>query len=356
MDIPSLPPQPKLAAPAPEVRVAEELPYAIENPSKAQQERDKAEAKRQSARADIAPGQMIARKSDGGKRGIRVLRQESAAEMAQPFVGITTSATGFQIPEIQNPAAPTGTFDPYAFMPRMIFAPDEDSFPIIPDFDGDGSNKTDAKKYHHGVVGGAQALEGAVSVAQKGEFTVITYSHYYVDNKFTNYHDTDSSTMAVYLKPNENGDLEPEYLYTSWHYGATMVPWEDLAKDEQGRPVVLVERSSHALHPYGVNEKIPKTGLQVAGDGSTSLNGKALPHRMTYVSPQSSFENVRKLDLTNPRDQDIMKFYYANYPERMNPIHPILFDEVYPRLSSKSNAKPPLASLVEKFLSWFKQP
>jgi len=349
MDISSIPPRPKLSAQG-EVRVADELPYSISAPSSTQKERDQAESKRQSARADIAPGQMVARKSDGGKRGIRVLRKESEAEMSQPFVGITKATLGFNVPEIRNPNHPEGKFDPFDYMPRMIFAPNEDSFPVIPDFDRDGDNHTDVKAYDHGIIGGDQPLEGAVSVAQKGEFTVVTYSHYYVDNKFTNYHDTDSSTMAVYLKPDETGTLEPAYLYTSWHYGATMVPWEDLKKDAQGRPVVLVERSSHALHPYGKDEKIPTTGLQVAGDGSTSLDGKALPHRMEYVSPQQSFEGVRHLDLSNARDKDIMKFYFANYPERMNPIHPVLFDEVYPVKKSKNV----LSTLIDTAKGWWK--
>ncbi|MNR82986.1 hypothetical protein D3C72_137570 [compost metagenome] len=333
MDLSSVPAYQKPPIQA-EVRIADELPYSIEKPTAPQKERDQAESKRQSKRADIAPGQMIARKSDGGKRGIRQLRQESAAEMAQPFTGIQKSGKTWNVPEIRNPDDAQGKFDPYAFMPRMVFAGNEDSFPILPDFDRDGKNTTDVAAYRHGVIGGSQPLHGSVSVAQKGEFTVLTYSQYYVDNKFTNYHTTDSSTMAVYLKPGKNGKLEPEYLYTSWHYGATMTPWKDLAKDDAGRPVVLVERSSHALHPYGKDETVPSKGLQIAGDGSASLNGKALPNRMELVSPQESFKNVSVLDLGKSRDQDVMKFYFERYPERMNPVHPVLFDKVYPEQKS----------------------
>lgn len=327
-----------------EVRIAEELPYSVEKPTTSQKERDQAESKRQSKRADIAPGQMIARKSDGGKRGIRQLRQESAAEMAQPFTGIQKSVKGWNVPEIRNPDDASGKFDPYAFMPRMVFAANEDSFPILPDFDRDGKNTTDVASYRHGVIGGNQPLHGSVSVAQKGEFTVLTYSHYYVDNKFTNYHTTDSSTMAVYLKPGKSGNLEPAYLYTSWHYGATMTPWNDLQKDDAGRPVVLVERSSHALHPYGKDEKVPQKGLQIAGDGSASLDGKALSNRMELVSPQESFSNVTRLDLGDARDQDVMKFYFERYPERMNPIHPVLFDKVYPEKATSN----PVSDLLSK--------
>lgn len=348
MDLSSLPPQQKLPIPA-EVRVADELPYKVENPPASQQERDQAESKRQSKRADIAPGQMLARKSDGGKRGIRQLRLESAAEQAQPFTGLAKSGKTWQTPEIRNPGDPQGKFNPYEFMPRMVFAPNEDSFPILPDFDRDGKTSTDVAAYRHGVIGGEQPLHGSVSVAQKGEFTVLTYSHYYVDNKFTNYHKTDSSTMAVYLKPGKNGKLEPEYLYTSWHYGATMTPWDDLSKDAQGRPVVLVERSSHALHPYGKDETLPTKGLQVLGDGSTVLNGKPLANRMEWVSPQDSFSQTTVLDLSKPRDQDVMTFYYDRYPERSHPVHPLLFGEVYPAKPAQS----PLDKFLAKAREWF---
>jgi hypothetical protein len=343
MDLSSVPPHQNPPFQV-EIRVADELSYRVKDPSASQQERDQAESKRQSKRADIAPGQMIARKSDGGKRGIRQLRLESAAEQAQPFTGLSKSGKAWKTPEIRNLDDPQGKFDPYAYLPHMVFAPNEDSFPILPDFDRDGKNTTDAAAYRHGVIGGEQPLHGSVSVAQKGEYTVLTYSHYYVDNKFTNYHTTDSSTMAVYLKPGKNGKLEPEYLYTSWHYGATMTPWQDLKKDEQGRPVVLVERSSHALHPYGKDETIPSKGLHVAGDGSASLNGKPLGNRMEWVSPQGSFKNTTRLDLATTRDQDLMTFYYDRYPERINPIHPVLFEDVYPARQSKN----PVENLLSK--------
>ncbi len=343
MDLSSIPPQSKPPIQV-EVRVADELAYRVENPPVSQQERDQAESKRQSKRADIAPGQMLARKSDGGKRGIRQLRQESAAETNQPFTGLQKAGKVWQTPAIRNPDDPQGKFDPYAYLPHMVFAANEDSFPILPDFDRDGKTKTDAAAYRHGIIGGKQPLHGSVSVAQKGEFTVLTYSHYYVDNKFTNYHATDSSTMAVYLKPGKNGKLEPAYLYTSWHYGATMTPWADLSKDEQGRPVVLVERSSHALHPYGKDEAIPRSGLHISGDGSASLDGKALSNRMEWVSPQDSFTHATVLDLATPRDQDLMMFFYERYPERTDPIHPVLFGQVYPAKESLS----PVSKLLDR--------
>ncbi len=350
MDLTNIPSQYKPPVQA-EVRVADELSYRVTDPSASQKERDQAESKRQSKRADIAPGQMLARKSDGGKRGIRQLREESAAEKAQAFTGLQKSGQSWKTPEIRNPDDPQGKFDPYAYLPHMVFAPNEDSFPILPDFDRDGKNTTDAAAYRHGVIGGEQPLHGSVSVSKKGEYTVLTYSHYYVDNKFTNYHATDSSTMAVYLKPGKSGKLEPEYLYTSWHYGATMTPWQDLSKDEQGRPVVLVERSSHALHPYGKDEAIPSKGLHLAGDGSASLNGKPLGNRMEWVSPQDSFKNATILDLSASRDRDLMRFYYDRYPERMHPIHPVLFEGVYPPKASKS----PVERLLEKAMALLSQ-
>ncbi|MGE5708357.1 MAG: hypothetical protein ACM3YO_08490 [Bacteroidota bacterium] len=308
----------------PATRVSEELSYR-EKPGLFQKMRDWFESGKQSKRADLAPGKLLCRNSHGGKQGIRQLRDASKAEQAIPSETMKKTEQGWEIPSIKNPYRASGKFDPYEFLPNLAFSPQEDSFPVIPDGDGDGKVKTDASHYQHGVIGGNQPLKGSVSVAKKGEYTVLTYSLFYVDNKFTNYHLTDSSTFSVYLKPDRDGNLKPESLYTSSHYGGNLTKWEDLQKGADGRPVILVERGSHALHPYGKDEEIPSKGLQVRGNGQAMLDGKKLSNKMSWVSPQANFENTERLDPV--RDKVQFNAYYEKYPERTNPIHPILWKD-----------------------------
>lgn len=323
----------KAAQAEPVTRVSKELGYHVDVTNEAKPKferpeelaRDKAESKAQSKRADIAPGVMLQRKSDGGKHGIRQLREDTPYERDIPVTGLKQTEHGWSVPTIRNPQDPKGLFDPFAYMPNIVFAGKEDSFPVLPDLDGDGKTKTDADHYDHGVIGGKQALTGAYTVAKKGEYTVMTYSFYEVDNKFTNYHRGDSSTVAVYMKPDKSGKLKPEYLYNSWHYAGHMTKWDDLKKGPDGRPVVLVERGSHAVHPYGKKEELPSKGLWINGDGSTRLDGKPLENRLNFVTPQDNIKGARRLDLSDAKDMTTMNTYFAKYPERTHPIHPVLF-------------------------------
>lgn len=271
-----------------------------------------------------APGKHIGRLALKAERNIRRLREkEFSTELAIPSEGIRKTSAGYEASDIPNPNDAEGRFDPYALMPQLIFHSKEDSFPVRPDHDGDGDLLTDAGHYRHGVVGGNQPLEGSFSVARKGEYTVLTYSLYYVDNKAGNYHLKDSSTFAIYLKPGADGKLEPKYLYSSWHHGANMAPWKDLKKDQQGRPILLVERGSHALLPLGHKDSMPKGGLRVDGQGRLSAGDKALPNRLRWMSPQSNVRNARHIEPS--AHGFLMDAYYKHYPERINPIHPLMF-------------------------------
>lgn len=308
----------------PSSKVSEPLPYSTK-PALFQRLRDTLESFRQSSRADEMPGTLLCRNSNGGTAGIRQLREKSPFERDLPIEGLKKEEKAWVAPKIANPNDPEGFFDPYAFLPDILFDPKEDSFPVLPDSDGDGKVKDDAGHYRHGVIGGDQPLRGSFSVAKKGEYTVLTYSFFYVDNKFTNYHLTDSSTFAVYLKPGKDGKLKPESLYTSWHYGGNLASWDDLKKGPDGRPVILVERGSHALHPYSKGEKLPSKGLSIQGNGKASLDGKALANRLTWVSPNPDVRNATMLD--SAKDRVVLNAYYSAYPERTHPIHPVLFEK-----------------------------
>lgn len=288
--------------------------------------RDLLEGGRQAVRSYLAPGVLLARSTANGKPGIRELHAQDAAEQAISHEGLQRTATGWNLPAI---ASPDGRpLEALAFMPSMVFAPDEDSFPVRPDLDGDHATATDASAYQHGVIGGAQDLTASVSVARKGEYVVMTYAYYFVDNKFLNYHRTDSATVSVYLKPDQDGRLAPVYLYNSWHYGGRMTPWQDLQLDASGRPVVRVERGSHALHVYGRHEALPQHGLMIHGDGHTSLDGRPLTQRLNLLTPQEQVTGATRLDLGQRRDRDVMEALYARYPERTHPIHPSLFQKL----------------------------
>ncbi|MNS27789.1 hypothetical protein D3C72_597490 [compost metagenome] len=308
----------------PATRIIAEQAYS-QNKNSAAQKELREERKRQSARAKIAPG--LTRGPHQGKdtKRIREIAASSKTEQAYSAQGFKKTASGWQGPTLKNPNDPSGKFDAHAFQPHWVFSSKEDSFPVRPDYDKSGSTKNDLKTYDHGVVGGDQPLEGGFSVTKKGEYTVLTYSLSYVDNKFTNYHDGDSSTVSVYLKPNKQGKLEPAYLYTSFHYAGRMVEWKDVKKDAQGRPVVRVERGSHALHPYGTKETVPTSGLHVLGDGRATMNGKALPNRMTWLAAQKNITGATYLDPAKKANAPVWNRYFSAYPERREPFHPSLF-------------------------------
>lgn len=316
-----------LAPREPETRVAE--PYGFGATSGWLRRRwEKLKLAFEAAKTWWAPGAWVSRNSHGGKDGIRRIRERRVDELAMPVTGgIRKAADGtWSAQAVANPGAADGRFDPYAFLPTLAFHPREDSFPVLPDADGTGTTDDDLQTYRHGVIGGDQPLKGTVSVAKKGEFTVVTYGFFYVDNKAGSYHPKDSSTVAVYLKPGEDGQLAPAYVYASWHYGASMTSWEDVKKGPDGRPVVRVERGSHALRPLAKWELQPKDGVVVAGDGTVRIDGKPAPHKLTFVTPQgASFRGAEAFDPAAPAQRLRMDAYYRIFQERVNPVHPSHF-------------------------------
>lgn len=302
----------------PEIRVAREFSYGP-NPSRWQKFKARIQGLLEFRRSGISPGTYLARHSEGGKHGIRVVRKDTDEERI-PVEGLSKIPTGWAIKTTE------GDFDPRTFRPSLVFHPKEDSFPTKPDLDGDGNLKTDAANYKHGVIGGNQPLTGVSHVSKKGEYTVITYSLYYVDNKAATFHLKDSSTLAVYLKPGKDGTLEPNFLYTSWHYGANLAKWDDLKKDAKGHPIVEVERGSHALHPLAKKERPWKKGVHANGDGSVAWRGKDLPNAFTWLAFQPGIPGTTAVDAADPRSRPLMDAYFAKFPERTNPIHPSLFN------------------------------
>ena len=311
----------------PETRVAEPFPFS-ETSGWFRRTWEKIKLGFEAAKTWWAPGDFLSRNSHGGKDGIRRLRERDPFELAMPVEGgiMKGADGGWSAQAVRNPDDAQGRFDPYAFLPNLAFHPKEDSFPVAPDADRTGDTADDRLAYDHGVIGGDQPLAGAVSVAKKGEYTVLTYAMFYVDNKAGSYHAKDSSTVSVYLKPGKDGKLQPEYLYSSWHYGASMTKWDDVKKGPDGRPVIRVERGSHALRPLAKWELMPENGVVVGGDGRVAIDGRPSPHRMTFVTPQgASMRNATAFEPTDPAQQLRMDTYYRIFQERTNPVHPSFF-------------------------------
>jgi hypothetical protein len=237
--------------------------------------------------------------------GRRLPEIRDQIEPPTPHEGLHFVAPGrVRVDAIANPDAADGRWDPYAFMPRFAFAPDEDAFPIDPTYDGDlafDNNAPDSPNgpdnhYKDGVIGGNQALSAGFLVSKKGPYTVLTYSFYYATNKALEYHKNDYSTAQVYLKPGADGKLQPAYLATSWHYGSILTAWKDLAKDADGRPVIRINQGSHATLPVAKGDRLPKAGVQIAGNGQASLNGQPLGHALRFEAFQPTVANARVLD------------------------------------------------------------
>lgn len=232
-------------------------------------------------------------------------------EMRETSDGPRATVTGFD--DIPSPPDAEGNptkWDPAQFAPHYVFDKREDAFPVRPDFDGNGSTSdnggsdleaTETDHYRDGVIDKQQALSSGFVVSQKGEYTVLTYSNYYATNKGAHYHKNDYSTAQVYLKPDALGDLKPEFLATSWHYGTQLTPWKDVKKDAQGHPVVQVGLGTHSLQPMGLNQSIPKDGLHIQGDGQATFDGKDIGQKLTYDAFQS---NVTNATILNDPDSD----------------------------------------------------
>lgn len=241
--------------------------------------------------------------------GQRLSAVRGKLDPTAPHTGIRYEKGGTPVvTDVPNPDRPDGRWDPYAFLPRFVFDAKEDAFPVAPDFDGDtdfgnnGPATADGPpgSYEDGVIGGKQPLSGGFAVSKKGEYTVLTYSFYYAHNKAQHYHPGDYSHAQVYLKPGPSGKLEPAYMATSWHHGSVLTPWKDLAKDQDGRPIVGVNLGTHALQPFGRGQRAPEDGLQIAGDGQAMNGGRSLGHRLTFEAFQGNVDGARRLDATHP--------------------------------------------------------
>lgn len=269
--------------------------------------------------------------SEQSKNKISDKRQRNLDEIRIPVSGIYKDSQGrYRVDEIANPDSPDGRWDPRKFAPNFHFDGLEDSYPVRPGFDSDLVMKNDPRNYLHGKVGGAQPLDMSFSVSKKGEYYVLQYNSYYVDNKMpAEYHDGDWSSVSIYLKPGKDGKLAPAYMYTSWHWGGIMTPWDDLQKDATGNPSVIIGRGSHAATPVGKGMKIPNDrGLVVKADGTMAKRGSAasLPNTLQYNSPQGNIVGAERIGTQSPLDRLAMDVYYGTREERMNPYHPILFN------------------------------
>lgn len=229
-----------------------------------------------------------------------------------PYQGVVVrNGKVARVDDIPNPDSPDGKWDPTRYMPRFLFDPKEDAYPVDPAFDGDADLGNNGPRTAHGrpgnyldgVIGGKQPLSTGFAVTRKGEYTVLTYSFYYAHNKAGAYHPNDYSTAQVYLRPGKNGKLQPTHLYTSFHHGGVLSRYDELRKDSQGRPMVRIWLGTHALLPVGKNERPPRSGVEVLGDGSVRVRGKATPLRMTFDAFQSNVQGARTLALSDPKTQ-----------------------------------------------------
>lgn len=214
------------------------------------------------------------------------------------------SVKAFNVP---NPDSPDGSWDPLQWMPRITFDNKEDAFPVSPTFDGDldyNNNGPDTPggqgAYKDGSIGGNQPLSSAYTVTKKGDYHILTYSMYYAHNKAMDYHKNDYSTVQVYLKPGPDGKLAPTHVATSWHHGSILTPWEDFAKDSDGRPVVKVHLGSHAVQPIGKGDKWDTDGLNITGKGEAVFDGKPIGQKMGFEVFQTNIQGATYMDPARP--------------------------------------------------------
>jgi hypothetical protein len=176
--------------------------------------------------------------------------------------GLVTAAFSQFKPNPAGAAIPAGPMrqavDPKAFMPLVNFEKGEDVFPTDPGFDGNANVQDNMRTYRRGKTDGKQEPTFYVSGATVGEYTVLRYDVYYVDNRYMNYHNHDWEGFSVYLKPDATGKLKPAYLMTSWHYDQILTPWSDLQFDATGRPTVLVDKGAHGSRPLKRGMAIPQ--------------------------------------------------------------------------------------------------
>lgn len=273
---------------------------------------------------------------------LTALRKQKAAPT--PYTGVHPTAHGpWTVQNVKNPDRADGKWDPFAYMPRFVFSPREDAYPVDPSFDGDGSLADNAPQvangpgghYQDGVVGGKQPLDGAFVVTKKAGYTVLTYAFYYAHNKGGEYHPSDYSTVQVYLKPGKDGKLAPAYLYAAWHRGGILCRYDELKKDAQGRPIVAICRGTHAVQPVGKHAKTPTTGLQIRGDGQAEYAGKPLPLTLRFDAFQSNVLGARVLNTTDPLNKPRLATIQWGETE-LNPLLPAMFGSPWKELEQRA--------------------
>jgi hypothetical protein len=175
--------------------------------------------------------------------------------------GLVTAAFSQFQPDPAGDAPSSGplrrTVDARAWMPVLHFEKGEDQVPVDPGFDGNAEVQDNPDHYRRNQADRNQEPTVYASARQRGEYAVIRYDTYYVDNPYMNYHKHDWEGFSVYLKPDATGDLKPAFLLTNWHHDVMLTPWADLQLDGTGRPVVLVDRGSHGSRPQKRDTKVP---------------------------------------------------------------------------------------------------
>lgn len=251
----------------------------------------------------------------------------------------------------------TRTIDPRQFMPNIVFSDREKSFPVSADFDGDGNVNNNAFTYQHGRFSGNQQPTFYVHSVKKGQYTVLIYNLYFVDNLYSNYHNHDWQPFEIYMRQNERGQWQQEFLMTHWHHGVHMERWGNLKLDTRGRPFIKVEGGAHAIWPFTRNQSIPQNnGWTMRHDGlfQKRHNGHSVQAKLRFISPDSNFIETQKpvqlpggyTPLTYPfylKDELILGFIpTANRPDvepgpagrshnrYHNPLHPSSFFKEIP--------------------------
>lgn len=292
-----------------------------------------AEIAKERAAAGRAPGYHLGLNATGkeSSQTMANIRAKHPNEAAISVTGIQMNGDRVIVQDVPNPDAPDGSWNPLQYAPNFHFDAQEDSYPVVPGFDGDQDYENDPARYRHGQIGGQQPVSLDFSVSRKGSYYVLQYSSYFVDNKVAaGYHVTDSSTVAVYLQPGVGGKLAPAYVYTSWHFGAILAPWDTVQKDASGHPNVQIGRGSHSARPVAPDASLPADGgLVIRGDGRLSKRGSSavLPNKLQLTSSQPSVKGALQLAPDAAADQFALQLYFGWHPGRRNPYHPSLFTD-----------------------------